>query len=275
MISDLFPNQGQEKSSKFVAKAPVGMGIILGLVWGALSGLCSPINATEISSAPKLELKKPVLNPVIFRPRPRTDRPLQTAGAGTRSLNSAQAQCVGVNQPELTLVVPQEAANLTVTERPQFWFYLPETKAQALEFSLFQQVPNSLGESETGLYQIRLPIGQQGVVTSLTLPPDAPALVDNQTYIWRVSLICNPQNRLRDLRLSGTITKISLPDPQKAQLHQANVVTKVNLLASLGIWNDLISTLAQDQQLLQANWQNLLKSPQVGLDQLAEQFPTL
>ncbi|MDX1978241.1 MAG: DUF928 domain-containing protein [Pseudanabaenaceae cyanobacterium bins.68] len=272
MINQLIQNQGRQHLAKTLA----GL-ICYSACWLPTSAPAAELKP-ETASSPKqttpLIPKHLPQNLVIFRPRPHTDRPLQTAGAGTRSLNDPQSQCVAANSPGLALVVPQAAANFTATERPKFWFYLPKTQAQALEFSLFQPTPNSLGESETGIYQVMLPIQRQRVITSFTLPPEAPALADNQTYTWRVSLVCNPQNRLRDLRITGTITKIKLAEDQKLQLAQGSTLTRANLLASLGIWTDLLNTLSQDQQLMQVNWQNLLKSPEVQLDQLAEQTLT-
>jgi hypothetical protein len=231
---------------------------------------------TKINTKLNLKISPGKINPIMFKPRPSQGKPLEALGAGTRSNDRCVAdrsnQPNQSEAPDLTLVVPTLSENITVSDRPTFWFYLPKTTAKTIEFSLFEKTPNALGEYKTGIYQVSLPIERQSIVTGYRLPANAPALAVGKKYEWAIALVCDPNNRQRDLNASSTISRIDLTAEQQSGLSQASALQKSEFFANNGIWSDMVTALStSDRLVVNQLWQDLLKSESVQLGKIAEQ----
>lgn len=217
---------------------------------------------------------------------PNRDAPRTTAGGGTRFSppeidrpfvsQGTSTYSPGCTRGKTTLIalVPttrRSRIGLTTEGRPTFFVYLPETPVQSAEFTL---------EAEDGktLYKSAIPLlGQKGIV-SFQLPADAPSLEVNQWYQWYFSLICNPNDRLRDLFVQAWVQRIEPSQPLVNALKKASPRQRPDIYAEARIWQDTLTSLTelrqtqpQDPTVIR-DWNSVLKS--VGLGQISGEPPT-
>ena len=208
--------------------------------------------------------------PTSFEPPPGRDIPRGgTAGGGSRPVASACSPSKNaVRTTNLTALSPGRHLGLTQSLRPKFLVYVPQTSAQTMEFSLFDEKMN-------GVYQMNLPVSNRTGLVSIDLPENAPSLVKDKPYYWTVALVCNPNERTEDMVVGGWIARSEINDSLKQELAKAKGLERVSLYAKQGFWYDAVNTLVEMQQTEPGNlaiatsWAELLKS--VGLDAIANQ----
>lgn len=207
---------------------------------------------------------------VEFNP-PRRGLPGRREGGGTRDPRA----CVKGNPGRLYAMLPDTNLGLTTAAYPRFFWYVPETNASTAEFSL--HTVDGQQKDQTILYRSNFQITGKPGVTSLAIPNGAavPPLEVGRDYRWRVSLICDPNNRSRDIKVEGWVSRV-VPDGSLAQqLRGADPQTRVKLYATQGYWFDTIATLADlrctrpQDATLASSWSTLLKS--VKLSAIADQ----
>jgi Domain of Unknown Function (DUF928) len=146
---------------------------------------------------------------IIFEPPPDQDRPIHSAGGGSRGggyclpnpgLPNPGLPDPGIDSPPTPLLTNQ-ATELTAETHPTFLVRVPQTVAQAAEFSLFDK-------NGDGIYQTRLSLNDVPGVVSISLPENEPALEVGQDYHWVFALICEPSDRLQDETVGGSIRRI-------------------------------------------------------------------
>lgn len=200
---------------------------------------------------------------------PSRGMPGRRAGGGTRG-----DDCIQGSVPFLLALLPRTNLGLTTHAYPSFFWYLPQTTAQTAEFQLYKVGAD--GQSQDLLYETTLPIAGGNKIASLTLPqqPDLAPLVVGEDYQWSLAMICDPDNRDRDLRVEGWVQRIA--DNSAADALQAvNPYDRIAHYAEQGIWFDALETLhtlrcEQPQDpILAASWETFLAS--VGLSPVAQQ----
>lgn len=208
----------------------------------------------------------------IFEPPPGRDAPRGgTAGGGSRPVRTACLSNPSAKSSSLTALVPGRHLGLTQAERPNFLVYMPQTTAQTVEFSLFDERMN-------GIYQMSVPVSQAGLV-SIRLPDTAPPLAKDKPYYWTVALACNPSDRTEDWVVGGWIERAELSATLKQQLANVTAVEKVSLYAKHGFWYDALNTLVELQRTQPNNpaaataWAELMKS--VRLDAIGSTEPNV
>jgi hypothetical protein len=207
---------------------------------------------------------------VEFNP-PKRGLPGRREGAGTRDPRA----CVRGNPGRLYAMLPDTNLGLTTAAYPRFFWYMPETTASKAEFSL--HTVDAQQNDETVIYQSNFSVTGKPGVASLAIPTGAaiPPLEIGKDYRWRVSLICDPNNRKSDIKVEGWVSRVVPDGPIAKQLRGADLQTRIKLYANNGYWFDTISTLAdlrcakpQDAALAKS-WSTLLKS--VRLSTIAEE----
>ncbi len=190
-----------------------------------------------------------------------------TAGGGSRPVASACSPSKNAVKSEtLTALSPGRHLGLTQSARPRLLVYVPQTTAQTMEFSLFDEQMN-------GVYQMNLPVSNRTGLISIELPENAPSLVKDKPYYWTVALVCNPEERTEDMVVGGWIERTELNDSLKQELAKVRGLERVSFYAKQGLWYDAVNTLLELQQTepgnaaIAASWAELLKS--VGLDAIA------
>ncbi|MBD1999328.1 DUF928 domain-containing protein [Leptolyngbya sp. FACHB-541] len=180
------------------------------------------------------------------------------------------------NKPQtLTALVPnaattnQEASppDLTVSERPTFWFYVPYALSteRPAEFALL----NDAGEY---IYQTRVTdMADSGGIVRIRIPDNAPALESSGIYSWTFQVLCEYSN---PTDIWGSVERIQLSSELETQLQQLTTpIDQAAFYAANGIWYDALNVLGDLYQTehpdpaIAAGWASLLQS--VGLSAIS------
>lgn len=195
------------------------------------------------SDAPADPLLLPPARPV---PLPEIDSP-------------REEQCLQGNPPLLVALLPETNVGFTTVESPRFFWFMPQTTAQVVEFTLYEG--DATLPKRRLVYERRLDVPQASGIMSLQLPTDGrtrPKLSSGKDYHWTLSLVCNPNNRQQNISVEGWVRRVSVNRNLNRQLSRANERDHISLYAENGLWFDLIATLAElrctrpeDEQLTQ------------------------
>lgn len=208
-----------------------------------------------------------------YRPPSGIGAPMRTEGGGTRSGNAANNSCRMVGKP-LTALVPGNRFGVTVAPYPTFFVYMPAALSKgsplSVEFELQDKGGNSIYNSTFKTN------GKPGILT-LTLPTQAglPPLTVGQDYKWAFSIICQPDERSRDITVEGWVRRVELDAMLNNQLKQASPQQQVELYAGAEVWHDALATLVQlrrnypNDAVIAANWERLLSA--AGLKDIAQE----
>ncbi|KAM3096289.1 DUF928 domain-containing protein [Phormidesmis sp. 146-12] len=208
-----------------------------------------------------------------FEPPKGQPAPAVTVGGGRRGGSLCQKAPGLSSAPplvkslanSLTPLVPVSKLGLTVSDRPTFLVYVPQSAAKAVEFTLEDQAGN-------GLYQTRVAVTNAASIVSITLPATGPLLALGKDYKWSASVICKSP-KPGDPFVEGVVRRIQPDARLKNQLAATKGLDRVALLAKSGIWHDTLADLITLRQSQPNNtqytvaWQDLLKS--ADLDAIA------
>jgi hypothetical protein len=224
-----------------------------------------------------------------FRP-PASGIPSRMGGGGSRNPSSS---CISSEQLLPTALVPVSSfGGITQEPYPQISWYLPPNRAEGIEIIIFNEQDQEVYSTWYALKSTTSPQQnfanplpsqplEQGKIMSLQIPPNAGInpLEIGKLYRWEVSLICDMNNRTRDIPTGGYIQRIPPKEGLNTQLEQATPPDQAILYANAQLWYETLSTVIkmqrQDPQdpILAANintmWVKLLTS--AGLEKVAEQ----
>ncbi|MGA7934776.1 MAG: DUF928 domain-containing protein [Kovacikia sp.] len=215
--------------------------------------LPSPI-PTQLSN---LGVAAPVLaaDGVTYKP-PIRPRPLgRTSGTGSRGCDSKALPA------PLTLLVPGSHVGQTVSGRPTFFWYSPDTTP--VKFALVESgVPRPILEKTV---QVTKP----GIM-QLKLPKDAQELTVGKEYRWSISIACNPNRPSNDTFTQSFIERVALNAELSNQLEAAKSDReRARVFAKAGMWYDALATLAQASTVQPSvHTDFLLLLDQVGLTEI-------
>lgn len=196
-------------------------------------------------------------------------------GAPGRRESAGTRGCGFGNPANLIALLPAENIGLTSDAYPRFYWYMPVSQAQFVEFTLTQVGAND--EASMPLYTTRFAVTGAAGIVSLPLPETVsmPPLQAGDRYRWQVAAFCNPLSEEGDLQIEGWVQYQPPGDELAAELATASVSEQGGLYARNGYWFDAVDALATlnaatpEDADLQARWAELLHS--VGLDELANQ----
>lgn len=173
----------------------------------------------------------------------------------------------------LTALVPSKNGMVwgkTTSDRPTFWFYLPNHLAAQtpIEFVL-------LDGNDNYVYNTRFtaPETRSGLI-SLAIPSTVKSLEVGKSYSWTLSVYCDPAKPSTSVFVNGTIQRVSLDAALQNRLQESAPIEQVNLYAANGIWFDALNTLASlyrthsAQHLVATAWVSLLQ--QAKLESLSQ-----
>lgn len=205
-----------------------------------------------------------------YKPPAGIGAPNRVEGAGTRAPDS---NCPVLGKP-LTALVPSSKFGATVAAYPTFFVYMPaqspQTSPLPVEFVLSDTKDNVIYKS---IFKTN---GKAGIV-ALTLPSQAglTPLTVGQDYKWSFSIICQADERTRDIVVEGWIRRVALDGTLSNRLKQAPLRQQVGLYAGAELWHDALATLVQlrrnypNDAAIAANWKNLLGA--AGLNEIAQE----
>ncbi|MBE9042918.1 DUF928 domain-containing protein [Pleurocapsales cyanobacterium LEGE 10410] len=179
--------------------------------------------------------------------------------------------CVAnAEQQNLVALIPDQTVGISSSASPQLFFYVPEINSQkTLEFVL-------RNEQDELLYEADLTTEGKGII-SIEVPDStrSNSSTGDRNYHWYLSIICDQQQRSRDIVVEGWVRQKAIDLATSQQLDSAGIVEKAEIYSNLGFWYDALSVLAQnealiaEQPMVREKWTELLKS--VGLQELASE----
>ena len=226
----------------------------------------SPQEQTEAPSTP------PESGRIRFEPNvPPPDRGTPPAPYGTGS----RGDCLtNPDTPPLTQLTGNRGLDLTVSEHPSFWLYVPYTPAEAVSAQYSLQA----GDIELHQMDVQLP-GKPGIV-EIALPPTTPPLDMGTAYRWYFEVTCrqtDPSDDASLVTVTGTVQRIALSTALESDLAIAQSPLEIiSAYAENQIWYETFTELAYlrlsdpENQELETIWKELLSDPDIGLERLSE-----
>lgn len=135
----------------------------------------------------------------------------------------------------LVALAPQSRVGQTISTRPTFVWYVPDTESFAMELLLYKLMPNNQYELE---HKAQLQ-SAQGFM-SYTLPEDVLELAVGERYVWQVVQICDPDD-LSNAVASGAEFEVVSPPANLADMPTDDRVEQANRYAEAGFWYDALA----------------------------------
>lgn len=180
--------------------------------------------------------------------------PVRRVSAGTRNGGS----CTQGNQPIIALA-PLEDPQITTFSNPTFFFYVPQTNAQALELVLQDENQEVINKTT-----FKTP-AKSGIVS--VVPANlTPKLKVGKTYRWFFSVVCDRSRRSQDLLVQGSILRLAPDEKLQTRLAKADIRERASIYAQSGSLTDALANLAQLRRQrpndpdLKTDWEDLLRS---------------
>ncbi|MGC9505322.1 DUF928 domain-containing protein [Baaleninema sp.] len=212
-----------------------------------------------------------------FEP-PEDDAPDESGGGASRSeseLTVSSQDSESEQLVSLTPLVPDNYYGRTVSARPSFFVYVPETVARQLFFSLHEYERTDRDTVRRfphyqGFFSIS---GCEGIV-QLTLPPEAGELELGQDYQWYAAIVMGDRLRPDSPSASGWVRRVPQSPEQDGLNSKANSLELAAAYGGSGVWYDALEVLAAlrrahpNSNALATEWRDLLA--QVGLEAIAD-----
>ena len=169
---------------------------------------------------------------ITFPPTEQRGAPSRTVGGGQRG----GASC-SVGNPPLTPLTPDNNVVTTVSANPTLFWYVPKTQAKLAELVIMDSNLHQV-------YQTTVEVkGVPGII-KVNIPTSV-ALKTGKKYVWKFSLICNPDRSLERF-VAGWIERTELDMEAKTKLAKATKpLEKVEVYANAQVWQETLSILAQ------------------------------
>lgn len=175
----------------------------------------------------------------------------------------------GMNMPKppLMALTPETNLGFTVAAYPQFFFYIPQTSAKGMKFTL-------LKEDIYKVYEKTFSIPSTSGIFSLSLPNDKtlPPLEVGKNYHWYLQLLCSEIGS-GQIYVDGWVQRVQINSTATSRSQKVEVGELMERDREHGFWYDDLAKLAEkwrsnpNDSALQIEWENLLRSE--GLDAIA------
>ncbi len=210
-----------------------------------------------------------------FHNQPPTWLALQQQNQRRRTLpgrrEPAAGRGCGMNMPKPPLMAlsPQTNLGFTVEAYPQLFFYIPQTSAKGIKFTLLQEDLHKTYEktfsipSTPGIFGLSLP-------TNNTLPP----LEIGKNYRWYLQLLCSELGS-GQIYVDGWVQRVKPNSTPTSHSDKVQVGELMERDREHGFWYDDLAKLAEklrsnpNDSALRVEWENLLRSE--GLNAIVQQ----
>ncbi|MBG0746103.1 DUF928 domain-containing protein [Planktothrix agardhii 1029] len=196
-----------------------------------------------------------------FPPAPDGDGPVSTAGGGTRGGETLSVSECGLGNTKMTALVPSQKT-LTVSARPTFFVYVPESKVKTGEFVLI----NKEGKD---VYKTVVQLPLKPSILQIQLPENV-TLETGSQYKWSFSITCENDGQEFVDTLEVSIQRNELNPIFKNEIEKAqSPLKKAELYARENLWQDTLMIMAQMRNTEPELWKELLTSIKIN-QQIAE-----
>ena len=185
------------------------------------------------------------------------------------SRGSKDSCVANVETQNLMALIPQQTVGRNASASPKLFFYVPESEQKStLEFVL-------RNEEDKLMYEAFLSTEGNGIM-SVEVPADVTAnLLEKENYHWYLSMICDSEQRSRDIVVEGWMRQEAIDLATQQELDTASSLKKAEVYQEQGFWFNALSALAENPDALQKpsmerqKWSEMLSS--VGLKDLASE----
>lgn len=226
--------------------------------------LVSP-SAQAMEAKSRLAIAPPLKISLNFKV-PKRGAPSSTAGGASRGSCLLDSKAAG--SKILTSLMPPTKLGLTLTGRPSFFVYVPQSPAQTAAFLLLSNDDTEI------VYETTFALPSQAGVVRFDLPANAPSIEVGKQYHWFITTLCDATTGLSGSPTVEGWLERSAPDTALSKtLQKTPPSDRPAIYANAGIWPETLTTLADLRQKnpqntkLVKDWQELLQS--VGLGAIA------
>jgi hypothetical protein len=236
--------------------------------------IASLISSTAPSLAQLDEPSNPNSDSIQIRfilanpPLPDKGTPQTNRGTGTRG------DCLSKpEKPPLTHLAGEKNFELTVSERPTFWAYVPYTPEEAPSGEFFLQ------DGEDNVYRTQFQLPATPGIVSISLPSTAKPLEVGKTYRWYFDINCptsDSANKITPASMTGVVQRISPSVELEQELKAAKTPLKrIAAYAKHSIWHETLTELVQlrlnepQNSLVERLWVELLSDETIGFKNIA------
>ncbi len=203
-----------------------------------------------------------------YRPTGNVGTPTRTQSGATRGDRVCP---LAESTLPLVAVVPDNTFGVTIKSHPTFVFNLPAIATGATTPPV-EVVIRDVDDND--IYKARFITNGSGGIASITMPETSgvQGLELNKDYKWSVAIICQMNDRGKDLVTEGLIQRIPVP-PELAPnaLMGKSAIEQAELLRNASIWYDAVALMAETQRTSPSlsQWGGLLQA--VGLRDFVSQ----
>lgn len=198
-------------------------------------------------------------------PPPPPNNPGSSSAGGRRDSTACPQDAIAATTaPGLTALSPTTKPGITLAERPTLLVFVPKTSAKIAEFSLRDR-------KGSGVYRTTLALTNTPGIISLSLPAPAPALEVGKQYLWSFAVICNPNERVDDRFVTGTVQRTEFDSTRLRQIRQASPQEQVALYQKANVWYDALAVLFELQRTqpndpnINAMWREAIQSGGINI----------
>ncbi|HBB35481.1 MAG TPA: hypothetical protein DDZ80_18830 [Cyanobacteria bacterium UBA8803] len=208
---------------------------------------------------------------IRFKSPPGQGEPKQSGTTGSRG---KCYQDKDQRSSSLTPLLPSTNQGLTMAERPTFFVYVPPTLAQIAEFVLIDRTDKNKPRE---VYYKTFSLPQVSGIVSVKLPTEQPPLEIGRDYQWSFTLFCDSDERSDDISVYGWVKRTAPNLAVSNALENAKPLERAALYGEYGMWQELLTTLADlrrsqpENSTLASIWNQLLKSESVKLDKISQE----
>lgn len=189
-----------------------------------------------------------LINPAIARPKnseskvDRSDFGLPTHRRDGGSRGSRDNCITDAESRNLMALIPENSIGINGSASPKLFFYIPAVNHQrTLEFVL-------RNEQDELVYEAFLSTEGNGIM-SIEVPANvnSNSLEVDQNYHWYLSMICDAQQRSRDIVVEGWMRQETIDSATKEKLDNTSSIEQAEVYNEQGFWYDALSVLAENQ----------------------------
>ncbi|MFB2876387.1 DUF928 domain-containing protein [Floridanema aerugineum] len=164
--------------------------------------------------------------------------PDQRAPRGnTTSTGTRGGGCSGTAKTTLTALAPQQHIGQTVSTRPTFAWFVPDSQSYKMEFALYEYTS---GNNKKLIKKVEL--NSSPGIMKLSLPESIPDLTVGKTYLWQVAVLCNEGYPSSDLVTRAELEVIPLPTNVKTSIDAVkDPLQRADIYANSGFWYNALS----------------------------------
>lgn len=141
------------------------------------------------------------------------------------------------SQQDLVLVAPRKYIGLAASTHPTFVWFVSE-QAYPVELILFEYSPETGRGDPIQTIKLQSSAG----LMQFTLPKDQPGLEVGKTYLWQITLVCQPNNPSKNPWMEAIVEVVAPPTTlQRSLATTTDPLKRAQLYAEADFWYEALA----------------------------------